>query len=153
MVAVGGDVRMLSISEAIKMVHDLGVKRFLRNNAIHAVKDLMPPSMRKRHEILYADSAMGIWIFIGILYLRSASLMGLAFFLLGCLIFPKFPYLARIGPYGVTVQSAIILICVFHDLSVNMKGMMAGAGAVGSTLGTWACARWLKKKPLGLGVN
>lgn len=142
----GGDVRLLSISEATKVIHNLGAKRFLRNNAIHAVLDLLPSSMRKRQENLYADSAMGLWVFIGVFYLGIASLIGLIFFLLGCFIFPKSPCLTRIGPCGVAAISVIILIYAFHDLSVNMKGMIGSAGSVGSTMGIWVCARSIKKK-------
>ena len=144
-----GDVRMLSISEATKVIPNLGAKRFLRNNEIHALLDLLPSSMHKRHGNLYADSARGLWMFIGFFYLGIASLIGLIFFLLGCFIFPKSPCLTRFGPYGVAAISLIILIYAFHDLSINMKGMMASAGAVGSTMGTWGCARLIKKKARG----
>lgn len=142
----GGDVRMLSISEATKVIPNLGAKRFLRNNAIRAVLDLLPSSMRQRQKNLYADSAMGLWVFIGVFYLGIASLIGLIIFLLGYVIFPKSPGLTRIGPYGIAAMSVVILIYAFHDLSINMKGMTASAGAVGSTMGIWICARSINKK-------
>jgi peptidoglycan/xylan/chitin deacetylase (PgdA/CDA1 family) len=149
----GGDLRLLSISEATKMIHNLDAKRFLKNNAIHAVRDLLPSSVRKRQENLYADSAMGLWMFIGVFYLGMAFLAGLIFFLLGWFIFPKSSCLTRLGPYGVAILSVVIIIYAFHDLSVNMKGMMASAGAVGATMGIWICARSIKKRAMGSDVN
>jgi predicted deacetylase/branched-subunit amino acid transport protein AzlD len=141
-----GNVRLLSISQATKVLDDLSVNRFRLNNSFRAALNLLPASLRKGEDNRYADTVKGLWSGVGVIYLTIATLAAMASFLLGGVVFPRSPLVMKIATYGSTAIAIILLIYTFRDLDVYIKGMTVNAMVVGASVGTWLCFLKLKKK-------
>ncbi|MFX0195031.1 MAG: hypothetical protein ACFFCW_02820, partial [Candidatus Hodarchaeota archaeon] len=149
-----GDVRLLSISQATKVINDLSVNRFLfnkRNHSLSRLSRLLPSSLQEEESItLYRESHVlpKILLKFGGFYLTIISFGTVLSLMMGILVFPRSLFIMNIGTFGSIALLVIILIYAFHDQQVFLKGMMVSAGVVGISIGLCLSYLYLKKKTL-----
>jgi len=149
-----GDVRLLSISQAAKVINDLSANRFLLNKRNHALYSLLPSSLREEESITlyqeYRESHVlpKTVLKVGGFYLLIVSLGTVLSIIMALLVFPRSAFIMNISTFGSIALSIIILIYAFHDLQVHLKGMMVSAGVVGTSIGLCLSFLYIKKKKL-----
>jgi len=134
------DVRLLSISQAIKVIDDLSADRFVSNKRFDSLSKLLPPIFRGRYGYLYLESTKLLKIFlclrIGIFYLTIVTLGGVfASFVMRRLVFQKSIFVMIIGMWVSVAILFIIRIYAFHELNAGLEDIMGCAGAVVASIG------------------
>jgi len=143
------DVRLLSISQATKVINDLSVDRFHLNNKVPEY--FLPAFLLNGYENVYIDPSKMLskfWLYVVVFYLTIATLAAFVSFMAGYWIFPKSQLITNIGTYAITGISVSILIYAFHDFQISVKGMILSAIVVGASAGVWYCLQYLKNKRL-----
>ncbi|HBY06705.1 MAG TPA: hypothetical protein DEH22_02540 [Chloroflexi bacterium] len=67
-------------------------------------------------------------------------------FVAGYLIFPRSKFLMNLGTFGSMALSLVVLIYLFHDLEIYLRGMIISTVAVSVPLGLLVCYRLVKKR-------
>jgi len=146
-----GDVRLLSISQATKVINDLSANRFLLNKRNHTLSRLLPSSLQEEESItLYQESHVlpKIVLKVGGFYLLIVSLGTVLSLIMALLVFPRSAFIMNISTFGSIALSIIILIYAFHGLQGYLKGMMVSAGVVGTSIGLCLSFLYIKKNKL-----
>jgi len=151
-----GDVRLLSISQAAKVINDLSVNRFLLNKREdlwdYSLSRFLPISLWEeeyiRHITLYRESHVVPRILLKVVnfYLLIVS-FGIVFsFIMGILFFKRSTFIMKISIYG-SISLSIIMI-IYASSYIYLKYMMACAGVVGVSIGFCLSILYFKKKKL-----
>jgi peptidoglycan/xylan/chitin deacetylase (PgdA/CDA1 family) len=142
------DLRLLSISQATKVIKDLSANRFLLTKRNYSLYKFLPSSLWEESMFLYQESPVlpKTLLKVGGFYLMIVILGTVLSFSIGCLVFPRSAFIMNIGTFGSIVLSAIILVYAFHDLQVHPKGMVVSAGVIGASIGLCICFQYLKRK-------
>ena len=145
------DIRLLSISQAIKVINDLSATRFMLNNRIYLLSNLLPILLQEEEStILYQESARLSKTLLRVVgfYLTIASIGAFVSFMLGFLVFRKYAFITNIGTFGSIALFAMIIIYALHDRQVYLRGMMVSACLVGASIGVFMCFLSLRKRRL-----
>jgi len=138
------EVRLLSISQATEVM-DLNVNRFLWNKRAYILSRLLPPPFEEREAMLYRDRPALPILKVGGFYL-AILILGIALSLMvGLLVFPRSAFIMNIGTFGSILLAVVLLVYALHDFVLGPKGLMVGAGAVGTSTGLYVSFLHLRK--------
>ena len=143
------DVRMLSVTQATQIITDLSPQRYLLNtqNCQRIYRYLPVPLHGEACKLQYQEPAtLRTILKISSFYL-AILLLGFGIsFVAGYLIFPRSKFLMNLGTFGSMALSLVVLIYLFHDLEIYLRGMIISTVAVSVPLGLLVCYRLVKKR-------
>jgi peptidoglycan/xylan/chitin deacetylase (PgdA/CDA1 family) len=145
------DIRLLSVSQAVEVVGDLGVKRYLRNISIHKLLDMLPQSILEGYRSQYFDgnaSLIKIYVCLGLFYFIYIILCACVCFAMAYYIFPRLTVAKYIGGYGGLIITISIIGYTIYDHKIYFKGIMACVGAIGLYCGILLYLLYHKQKGL-----
>jgi len=144
------DVRLLSISEATKVINDVSATRFLLNKKYYRLSQLLPSSLHGESKTLYQESPILLKIVLRVFsfYLFIISFVAFLSFIMVLLFFPRSKFIINSSIFVSVMLTIIVLIYTFHDMKVGFKGMMVSAVVVGISIGICLSFSYMKKKKL-----
>lgn len=145
------DVRLLKISEATELFKNIDASRYMLNMRNFLLsRQLLPPVLKERETHLFLRNNILLYRIVkfGGFYLLIVCFWLIVTFLLGFIVFPRFPYMMKIVMAGSIVLSVGILVYVVHDLYLSFAGMMVSTGSVGISIGLCLNYFYFKKKSL-----
>jgi peptidoglycan/xylan/chitin deacetylase (PgdA/CDA1 family) len=145
-----GNIRLLSISQATKLINDLSVNRLLLTKRAYSLHRLLPSLLwdeESRTRYQEPHVLLKTILKVGGFYLTIVGLGTFLSFMIGSLVFRRSAFVMNIGTFASIVLSVIILIYAFHDLQIHRKGMIVSAGVVGVSIGLCVCFRHIRRCP------
>lgn len=141
------DVRLLSISQASKIINNLSANRFLQNRCDYKLSSLLPSFLKDEEStMLYRESndQQKAILRVSIFYILIVSFSFVLSLIMSLFLFSRSALFAKFSTLVIMASSIIIITYVFRDLNVHFKGMMASAVAVGISIGM--CLSYLRIK-------
>lgn len=145
------DVRLLSVSQAAKVINDLSANRFLLNKRVHDLSRLLPLSLRDENSItLYQESPDYKKIFqkIGFFYLFIVCLGAVISFTIALLVIHRYEIIIKICTSVSIALSIIMLIYSFYDPQLTLNRMILTASFIGTFIGLCLIFIYQKGKSL-----
>jgi predicted deacetylase len=141
-----GDIRILSISQAVKEIKDLGVKRYQMSYLHYILQDILPGSLKERNYIYPESPLLKTVTEIIFLYI-SILILGIYFsYAAGNFLFPKSATTVKFGAFASTIITILLAIYTGHDMSLHFRGLAIVTLFIGISIGLWLCFRNKRKK-------
>jgi len=134
------DVRILSLTQASKVIDDLSSKRFRFVKLYHFLEPVIPHFLRKNNSVYPELSpVLGTLAKTLLLYLFIMLMAIFLAYMMGCSIARKSTNLMKFTTVGNTVITVALFIYILSDMEVHLKGMIIMTVLVGITMGLWIC--------------
>ena len=141
------NIRLMSIGQAVQLIGDLSVNRFLMVERWRSLEMFLPSILREKKPVLlyheanvYPKTLLKVGIFYGIIALLFAGVA----FSIGFWLHSKSEVAAKAARFVCALATAGVIVYAFRDLEVSPHGMMASFAAIGACAGL-LCEYLLRK--------
>jgi len=143
------DIHTSSMSEIIKE-NNFDATNFQRNKTYHKITKFLPHFLSADGVYLSGQylsplRIIKMYILALDLFLIMLLISFVFTFLIGILLFKKFPILGKFCPYCTLILLTLALLYVFKDLSISFKGLTLITFILGMHIGVWEASSKVKK--------
>lgn len=137
------NIRIISMTQAIKMANDLSYKRIKMVKLYSFLQPIIPKFMRESISVYpETSSVLTVLMKTTFLYLFVLIFSMVFFYYVVCFISINLVKLISIGNMILTLA---FILYASYDLSIHFKGMIIITLMIGVTLGSWFCLKKNKK--------
>ncbi len=149
------DIKVLSISQAAKVINDLSAGRFLNSRPYYQLYEMMPTFLDRLYhgpvgiylsssESCYFRNKLLAFMLVFYLIIMLASMT--IFFFAGYNIFPKSKIITWIARYGGPGLLILITVYILRDFIFSYRRVAAVSVCIGACIGMWSSFLKLRKQ-------
>jgi predicted deacetylase len=132
-----GDIQILSISQAVKKINDLGISRYKMSYLHYILQDMLPNSLKERNYIYPESPLTKTIIKITLLYL-SILILGIFFsYIIGKSFSSRSTTVVRLSAYASILTTLALAFYTGHDMSLHFRGSAIVTAFAGISIGLW----------------